>query len=647
MLFCLKTCLLGAQKLSFGERNDRIVELNAGLEQTILPNQSLGIYDYQNLTVSSPLGVFGQNLRVTGRVSIINGVFISQASGISFSYEKPDLKKVKNKVSVKNINTAIPKTITDSIHSTLKIDTALKVSKPVLPKVGDIISIDKSIGLDSFNLNPKLNKNLLPKPDSISLNEVPLDLSLINPLDSLNVDSLSIPQKAIKVKDRSNFFSKVNSFNFGLSSLSISDLTVSGLSYNGIHLNYQLGNRLTFTPTLGISNRLPSLDQLIRQPFLLSNYSGGALGIFNSGKNNLVTNSLLINQDIMNLTTSNVFGAFELEKKLDEGLALKLTTFFSKTLRSDFDREYVSNVTSVKFSKSVKDYDFSIELANSTYKRNVINVSDSLVGAIAPSNVPVSLALSVSARVNITRNLKFISSYRNLSNSFYSPLLLFNNNLINRFSSGLQFSLFDRKISSSTNIFTGMLRTNKAIVPNRGVSQDVIVRIREGFDIQMNYSFSALGDSLFQGKNYNLQGTISYTPRTNKNHHLNASILKYDFSQLEVSDSLFNNFTSLCTEYIYDQREKGSILFSSELARISNNLFSNSRILKTTVLNDVKIISGVSYIQSVSNYWLNIVGGLSYLMPSKLYSVNLLAEKSVVSNQRSLFSGSINFKLNF
>jgi hypothetical protein len=59
MLFCLKASLLGAQKLSLGERNDRIVELNAGLEQTILPNQSLGIYDYQNLTVSSPIDVFG------------------------------------------------------------------------------------------------------------------------------------------------------------------------------------------------------------------------------------------------------------------------------------------------------------------------------------------------------------------------------------------------------------------------------------------------------------------------------------------------------------------------------------------------------------------------------------------------------------
>jgi hypothetical protein len=550
-------------------------------------------------------------------------------------------------VSVKNISSAIPTNTTDSIQSSLIIDTALNLSNSVLPKVGDLIVTDKGIGLDSFNLNPNLNKDLSVTPDSTSYNGVPLDLYLNNPLDSLQVDSLSIPQKAIKVKDRSSFFSKVNSFNFGLGSLSISDLTVSGLSYNGIHMNYQLGNRLTFTPTLGISNRLPSLDQLIRQPYLLSNYSGGALGLFNSGQNNLVANSLLINQDIMNLTTSNVFGAFELEKKLDDGLALKLSTFVSKTLRSDFGREYVSNVTSVKFSKAVKDYDISIELANSTYKRDVVNLSDSLLGSIATSNVPVSLALSVSARVNLTKNVKFISSFRNLSNSFYSPLLLFNNNLINRFSAGLQFSLFDRKISSSTNIFTGMLRTNKTIVPNRGLSQDIIVRIREGFNIQVNYSFSTLGDSLFQGNNYNLQGSISYTPKTNKKHHINASILKYDFSQLEVSDSLFNNFTSLSTEYICDQREKGSILFSSELARISSNLFSNSRILKTTVLNDFKLISGISYIQSVSNYWINIVGGLSYLMPSKLCSVSLISEKSVVSNQRSLFSGSINFKANF
>ncbi len=657
------------------------LQLNAGIQQIITPNNTMNSYNFQSLQYKAAVNTSVAPLVVTGRLNVVNGVLMTQNSGFGIQVDKSKLDAYKNKLTkLKSLEDSLPSLNTDSIGNNLKDS----VENAVVGEANQITDSLKRNTLDSLNT---LKSDL---PDT-SFNKPNLDLKGINPniaigdisdtLSGIKPPKIALPDTSIsktkldsldkgrlqtfavdKVKGNverpasvnpkfskiSNFILKVKDFSIGLSTLSVSDLICNATPYQGMRVEYSVSEKTTVAPVIGVTNKFPSLSQLIQKPQLLSGFSGNPSVLSSPGALSLQANSLYFNRDLLNLSNRVFFTGLSYKTRLKDSTGIILNHYYSKSLSRDNPGYAVANVSSLTLSREHKYYAFRIELANSviTGRENAIN-SDSLPNLAGITNANLSPAFAVSGKFKISKGLNVKLGYRTLSPFYYSPLQLFNNNLLNQFSVGTEIKLLKNKFQLASDASTSAIRTQGGEKRMRTVSQSFSYAPFENFQVNATFSYGIMGDSLQRGENKVFSAGFLFIPRKLKTLQIQGTFLSYQFDQTLSTDSLLKSYSQGTLSANYQLSKTKRLNLSADYGFAPNVKYTNEKFQYFfQIKKNIELIAGVSHIQLGNQYWVNTIAGIQ-IIRSKKFNLSFVAERSIISSDQPMTTGSIQSTLIF
>jgi hypothetical protein len=619
------------------------IQLDAGFQQNITLDGALNTFDYLNLQSDHHAVLLNQPIIVSGRLQVISGNIIMNNSGLTIQFDKAALKK---RVPVIPTNPIKNNSANDSLN------VILNQSVPNLPNKSYTIeeikgNINKKLieldTLQSFNKNitlPKLEIPSISAKDSIygtlrfdTINYRVPNIQLENSVNKTIEDNQTIKLKRIK------------DFSLGLSSLNISELIGKGISYQGGSINLSLSKDASIRLSTGMTNRLPSLNELLRNPSALTGISSNN-NLINSFSNSAqLTNSILINRDIINLTSSNYFGGIEYKKNLGDGFVLSINHYYIQSSKNNEIDLGSSNLTSVDLFKTHKSFSFGIEIANSQHNVE-INKPLAKNDSSTINLTPIALAPAFKAELTgkVSNRVSINMHYRNLTNSFYSPIARVNNNLIDNLQLGVIYQ--SGILKSETFIANSKLRIANDIIPSKSIGENINVKLGNFWRINANVNYSLFQDSSKRANTFN--GLIQIVSKSKKNK-LRNSILGmsyFDYQQLLISDTLVNNLVRGFLSTTLPINQKLTSQISADYARFGEQTLISCKATLQMPIKKSNLNFGLNYLRFGSAYWCNLMGGLTLDSESPI-KLSVSIERTIYSNTKYLFNGQLQLNYAF
>jgi len=620
------------------------LQMKSGVQQVALPDNKLSNVTHMSLQVGTSFENGFLPVNVQGNLNYLNGTYLANCSGVSVNLNKSEFKRIKEKY--KNARKQLEDLQVPDLIDSLQLPDSL-LTPEFIDSIQSLLKMGRDLklpsGIDSLLPGVGLPKlpDLKQRKDKVVMKGKSQIMDLKKKWDPVNAG-----RSWIKKRKMPAIFENLEDLKLGFGTLSIGELICKAMPYQGFYGEWSINKSSTIQIYSGITNRFPSLSQLVNSPILINslNPSAGIVVPTNPADINLQSQLLIFNRDLLNLHKRSIFTGSTYKTTFSDQTELGVHYVYTRPFEGTDSVRGVNQLTGVYLKRNTQHYSLNIDLANN-WTSGILpptGSGDSVLSESRIVNSPLALALHVDSKVHISEHFSLLLAYRSLANNFYSPLQLINNNLINQLQLGGELKLFKGKVSSISSVSKGMVLMGNLEGGNRNLNQNLQINIREGFKIYAGYTSSIIARMEALSQNHILSGGFQFVPIKLTRLNIQSTYQYYNFSQAGYAlQGIQNRFSRVGMEVNYRLKKQSALFLSQEGAFSPLTTYIQSRCgFGAPFKKILQIQSGLTSIVLNKAYWLNAFLGCRIVSKGRVQG-NILAERTIVGNSAPIFNGQI------